>query len=99
MNTWDLIKRQLESRLSTDSYQNWVSKTEFSHVDDNKLYVTVPNDETRTWLLTEYSALVKSILRELCIDLSGVVYQLAEAGRSSSSAPREEMFTSPRAQL
>ena len=65
MNTWDLIKRQLESRLSSDSYQNWISKTEFSHVHDNKLCVAVPNEETRTWLLTEYSSLVSSILQEM----------------------------------
>src|SRR6266567_4580343 len=36
MNTWEIIKRQLESRLSTDSYQNWVSKTEFSHIQDDR---------------------------------------------------------------
>src|SRR5437899_5016648 len=84
MNTWELIKRQLESRLSSDSYQNWISKTEFSHVHDNKLCVAVPNEETRTWLLTEYSSMVSSILREVGSDVSGVVYELAENGRGTN---------------
>src|SRR3954469_1122347 len=99
MNTWELVKRQLESRLSADSFQNWISKTEFSHVQDNKLFVSVPNDETRTWLLTEYSSMVASILRDMCVDLAGVVYELPENGRAASNVSRDEMFTAPRTQL
>src|SRR6267378_453511 len=97
MNTWELIKRQLESRISTDSYQNWVSKTEFSHIQDNKLCVAVPNEETRAWLDAEYSTLVNSMLRE--IGLSGVVYELLESGRVSHYLPKDEMFNAPRTQL
>jgi chromosomal replication initiation ATPase DnaA len=77
MNTWDLIKIQLKSTLSTDSYQNWVSDTEFSHIQDNKLCVTVPNEETRAWMATEYSGFVNSVIRELGLGLSSVVYELA----------------------
>src|SRR5713226_1531670 len=82
MNTWDLIKRQLESKLSTDSYQNWISKTEFSHIQDNTLYVVVPNEETRIWMDREYSDLANSILRGMGIGLSTVIYKLpAQNGR------------------
>ena len=59
MNTWDLIKRRLELKLSSDTFQNWVSKTEFSHIQDNKLCVAVPNEETRDWMDGEYSAFGK----------------------------------------
>ena len=62
MNTWDLIKRELKSKLSLDSYQNWVSRTEFKHIQDNKLCIAVPNEETRAWMDTEYSGLVNSIM-------------------------------------
>src|SRR5262245_26936856 len=100
MNTWDLIKRQLESKLSTDSYQNWVSKTEFSHIQDNKLWVSVPNDETRAWMENEYSSLVQSILHEMGIGLSGVVYELsAPNGRGPDRSSKEDIFTAPRTQL
>src|SRR4029077_7712278 len=106
MNTWDLIKIQLKSTLSTDSYQNWVSDTEFSHIQDNKLCVTVPNEETRAWMATEYSGFVNSVIRELGLGLSSVVYELAgtQSGKSSngsafSSSSKEDIFDSTRTAL
>src|SRR6266566_1596158 len=107
MNTWDLIKIQLKSTLSTDSYQNWVSNTEFSHIQDNKLCVTVPNEETRAWMATEYSGFVNSVIRELGLNLSSVVYELAAAptGKPSNgsafanSTPKEDIFDSTRTPL
>ena len=102
MNTWDLIKRQLESRLSTDSYQNWVSKTEFSHIQDNKLCVAVPNEETRDWMDSEYAGLVNSMLREMGVGLSGVVYELPAApqnGKSVEMFLRDDGLEAPRTQL
>jgi len=107
MNTWDLIKIQLKSTLSTDSYQNWVSDTEFSHIKDNQLCVTVPNEETRAWMATEYSGFVNSVIRELGLGLSSVVYELAAArsGRSSNGSafsnnpPKEDIFDGTRTPL
>jgi len=102
MNTWDLIKRQLESRLSADTYQNWVSKTEFSHIQDNKLCVAVPNEETRDWMDSEYSSLVNSMLREMGVGLSGVVYELQAAvqnGKVAETLLRDDGLEAPRTQL
>src|SRR5713226_6511419 len=104
MNTWDLIKRQLESRLSIDTYQNWVSKTEFSHIQDNKLCVTVPNAETRDWMDSEYASLVSTMLREMGLGLSGVVYELASVAqnghiRISEGFLKDDLLDAPQAQL
>ena len=102
MNTWDLIKRQLESRLSGDTYQNWVSKTEFSHIQDNKLCVAVPNEQTRDWMDSEYTSVVGSLLRDMGVGLSGVVYELASAapvGKVSESFLRDDTLEAPRTQL
>ena len=102
MNTWDLIKRQLESRLSIDTYQNWVSKTEFSRIQDNKLCVAVPNEETRDWMDSEYAALVNSMLRDMGVGLSGVVYELpaaAQNGKIVETFLRDDGLEAPRTQL
>src|SRR5216683_510848 len=99
MNTWEIIKRQLESRLSADSYQNWVRKTEFSHIQNNKLYVAVPNEETRSWLDSEYSTLVNSMLPDLGIGLLSVVYELPENGRDPQNLLKDDLFKAPRSQL
>jgi chromosomal replication initiator protein len=101
MNAWDLIKIQLKSTLSTDSYQNWVSNTEFSHIQGNTLCVTVPNEETRAWMASEYSGFVNSVIRELGLSLSSVVYELAgdQSGKSSTfsnSSSKEDIFDGTR---
>src|SRR5579862_9153751 len=98
MNTWDLIKRQLESKLSADSYQNWIGKTEFSHIQDNKLCVSVPNEETRAWLDTEYSTLVNSLIRQMGLGLSGVVYEPGQDGKSGETPVKEDLFDQSRCQ-
>src|SRR3954449_12408984 len=90
MNAWDLIKRQLESRLSSDTFQNWVSKTEFSHIQENKLCVVVPNEETRDWMDSEYSGLVNSMLRDMGLGVSGVVYELTPADRQNTNGKNTE---------
>jgi len=99
MNTWDLIKRQLEAKLSTDSYQNWVSGTEFSHIQDKTLFVVVPNEETRVWMDSEYAPLVSAILNDMRAGLSRVVYELPQNGRTTEEGSKDDLFNSPRTQL
>jgi len=101
MNTWELIKIQLKSKVSTDSYQNWISNTEFSHIQDNKLYVTVPNEATRVWMAAEYAGFLNSIVPELGLGLSGVVYELAgaENRRSPDGLVKEDIFDGSRSTL
>jgi chromosomal replication initiator protein len=101
MNTWDLVKRQLASKLSTDSYENWISKTEFSHIRDNRLHVTVPNEETRAWMESEYSGLVRAILQNMAVGLSGgVAYELPSRNSEAADvSPKDELFSAPRTQL
>src|SRR5579872_2949578 len=99
MNTWDLIKKQLATKLSTDSYENWIGKTEFSHIQDDKLCVSVPNEETRVWLDTEYSALVNSMIRQMGLGLSGVVYETGHNGKPTAELAKEDLFDQSRSQL
>ena len=102
MNTWDIVKRQLESKLSLDSYQNWVSKTEFSHIQDSRLCVAVPNEETRVWMLSEYSSMVSTILQDMGLGVSSVEYELPVTsinGTARDSYLKDDIFVSPRAQL
>lgn len=86
MNAWDLIKRQLETKLSAQSYQNWINPTSFSRIDGKTLWVSVPNGETRSWLESEYSDIIASILPQLNLGVNLVAYELA--GRTA--VPRED---------
>ncbi|MGH8245620.1 MAG: DnaA ATPase domain-containing protein, partial [Gammaproteobacteria bacterium] len=95
MNTWDLIKQTLERRLSTQAYQNWISKTGFSRVENKTLWVTVPNEETRVWMESEYGEVIAPAVR--AAGLERVSFELA--GTVGRSDIRELVFEGSTAQL
>lgn len=102
MNAWDLIKRQLETRLSAQSYQNWINPTAFSRIDGKTLWVTVPNGETRTWLESEYGEMIGSILPQLNLGVNLVAYELAAvraAAAREDGIGRESFFDPLNSQL
>jgi chromosomal replication initiator protein len=76
MNAWDLVKEKLQSRLSEQSYQNWISRTKFMNVDGQVLYVSVPDHQTQKWLRSEYGDLVRTIIRDLDLNVEDIEYSV-----------------------
>jgi chromosomal replication initiator protein len=76
MNPWDRIKKELEAKISSQSYQNWVSRTAFARLDGPSLSVMVPDEATKKWMETEYASQVMQIARELRSGIERVVYEL-----------------------
>jgi len=79
MNPWDQIKKELEARLSPDSYQNWISRTSFAGVDGDTLIVSVPDESTRKWLETEYATEILLGVHRLSLTVSRIEYTLLSA--------------------
>jgi chromosomal replication initiator protein len=79
MNTWDLVKEKLESRLSEESYENWVSRTKFLRVDGQVLYVSVPDQQTDKWLRSAYGDLVRTIIRDLDLNVEDIEYAVEKS--------------------
>jgi chromosomal replication initiator protein len=84
MNAWDQIKKELQSALTADSYENWVSRTCFRRLDNQRLIVSVPDEATKSWLETEYSGQVYTIIRKLELSVRDIEYS---AGGSSHHEP------------
>ncbi|MSV28270.1 MAG: chromosomal replication initiator protein DnaA [Bryobacterales bacterium] len=104
MNAWDEIKIRLESELSAESFQNWVQHTRFIRIERRILWVSVPDEETRNWLESEYAGAISPKVR--AAGLTAVAYELsgnANGWSPSTSgmevAPRDPEFTSPVTQL
>jgi len=74
MNAWDQIKRELQSALTAESYENWVSRTRFGRLDNHRLIVSVPDEATKNWLESEYAGQVYSIIRKLDLSVRDVEY-------------------------
>lgn len=101
MNPWDEVKQRLEARLSAESYQNWVSRTRLADIEGGILRVTVPDEETRTWLEREYAEEIHAAVRSLGMGLTSVLYEPEQrsAGREIPPEFRELEFESHVGQL
>ncbi len=61
MNAWELIKDRLATTLSPESYQNWIGRTQFSRIEGDTVFVSVPDEATRSWIESEYSPLIQVV--------------------------------------
>jgi chromosomal replication initiation ATPase DnaA len=78
MNAWDLVKRRLESKLSEDSFHNWVSKTAFKRLEGNILWVLTPNEQTKRWMEEEYGDLVYQCCSTLELGIDRIIYEVGK---------------------
>jgi chromosomal replication initiator protein len=81
MNAWDHVKEQLSTSLSSESFENWVSRTTLDRVEGETIHVRVPDEETRAWLESEYGDLIHTLVRRLDGSLYRMVVYHAPNGR------------------
>jgi chromosomal replication initiator protein len=77
MNFWDRIRQYLQTRVSAESYQNWLNAASFQAVRGDSLIVSVPDGETKAWLETEYAALIQDALGQLDVPVHYVIYEVS----------------------
>src|ERR1700726_3253941 len=77
MNYWEQIRNYFRTKVSAESYENWLQSTSLLGMDARTLLVTVPDRETRGWLETaEYAALVRDAIKDLGLPVSQVIYEI-----------------------
>jgi chromosomal replication initiator protein len=97
---WDLIKRALEQKLSTESFENWIARTQFSRVEGRTIVVSVPDGHTVSFLQEEYSQQIDTLARSLGLGIDRVLFHVngyqdgsgggfRAFGANSGSAPPE----------
>ncbi len=79
MNPWDRIKKELEAKLSPESYQNWISRTAFLGLDGATLVVSVADEGARKWMETEYATEVMQAARQIDVHVQRIEYVRALA--------------------
>src|SRR6202161_1371385 len=95
MNIWDRIKQQISGKISTDAFNNWLSKAVFVEAEGARLGVSVPDTHTGDWIQQEYSADIWSAVREMNLSLREIVYEIHGAWQASGnkSVPDEKPET------
>lgn len=100
MNPWEQIKKQLEAALNAESFRNWVSPTSFLRLEGGALYVSVPGDEHKIWMETEYLNQVSVAIRKLNLPIHSVRYEPAgETKPQAAPAEADVEYTVPVSQL
>ena len=90
MNIWEQIKQHISGKISTDAFNNWLSKAVFLKAEGDRLWVAVPDAQTRDWIQQEYSADIWSAIRELNLALRELVYEIQSSWQSSSNRNARE---------
>jgi chromosomal replication initiator protein len=62
VDLWQKTMATLETKLSKPSFETWFKSTQPVSYDNNTLIVSVPNEFSRDWLESRYSAIIKETL-------------------------------------
>jgi chromosomal replication initiator protein len=99
MNIWDEIKGAISSKITTEAYQNWLSKTFFLRSEGTRLWVGVPDAVTKDWIQQEYNGEIWSAIRDRNFGIRQIVYELTgsadDGGRRNSPDEKTEITFSP----
>ncbi len=75
-NPWDLIRDQLQTKLSAASFENWISRIRFGAVEDRTLVLNAPDSNTVSILEEEYSHQIAALSRALGLGLDSVSFHV-----------------------
>ncbi|ASS73551.1 chromosomal replication initiation protein DnaA [Tumebacillus algifaecis] len=65
LDLWQKTTATLETKLSKPSFETWFKSTQPVSYENNTLIVSVPNEFSRDWLESRYSAIIKETLSTL----------------------------------
>jgi chromosomal replication initiator protein len=74
MNAWQEILNYLKTKVNTQSYQTWLRPTRFSHIENDTVVVSVPNQEFQEWIQENYGGLVTEALDRLHLGCQQIRY-------------------------
>jgi chromosomal replication initiator protein len=86
-NAWTQILRQLQHRVSPESFHNWLEPARFSHIEGKSLFISVPNTIVKQWLETEYQGQILETARQLAMEFQSVIFVTEEQAPDAGAKP------------
>ena len=71
---WDSVLVEMELSVSKPSFATWFKDTGISHQDDGVIFVNVPNNFVKDWLLKKYHSNILRALRDQSPQIRSVEY-------------------------
>ena len=89
---WDLIKEQLQNKLSAESFENWIARTRFAGIEGKTMLATAPDRQTAAFLVEEYGQQINTLAVALGLGLDRVEFSADSASRMPGMPPRPRAF-------
>lgn len=84
---WDLIKEQLQKKLSTESFENWIARTRFAGIEGKTMLATAPDRQTAVFLVEEYGHQINALACGLGLGLERVEFSAESANHTPGIPP------------
>ncbi len=91
---WDVIKEQLQTKLSVESYENWIRRTKFAAIEGKVMLVTAPDRQAAALVAEEYGKHINALAADLGLGVERVEFR-AESGEDAGCAGRLLLPDSP----
>jgi chromosomal replication initiator protein len=78
---WDVIKEQLQTKLSAESYENWIARTRFAGIEGKTMLATAPDRQTASFLVEEYGEQINKLAVTLGLGVEQVEFTAEAASR------------------
>jgi len=65
INPWLQIMEALQKKVDKNSYETWFGPTSYIGIEENSLYIKVPNSYFKDWLSFHYSGLINRCSQEI----------------------------------
>jgi len=83
---WDLVKEQLQKKVSAESFENWIARTRFAGIEGKTMLATAPDRQTAAFLVEEYGQQINTLAGALGLGLERVEFS-AETANSAPGMP------------
>jgi chromosomal replication initiator protein len=85
MDTWQQVLKFVEGRINRQNFLTWFKPTQFERLEDNNLFVKVPNHIFEEWLSNHYSDLLQEALQNSNLGNVKILFSA-----ESNSQPKKE---------
>lgn len=94
---WEQVLVEIELSVSEATFNTWFADTKILRRDNGTVYVGVPNEFVRTWLLEKYHKKILKLLREASNKVRNVEYEISKQGdkKQEGSRAKQEGETLP----
>ncbi len=98
MDVWAQALSTVGKRVNQQCFETWFRPIVFGSCDGRTLYLTVPNETFKKWLLENYSEVLRDAVKEAArspLELHVTVVSAVGSDRAASSSDSTEKDTSP----